>query len=105
MNRPSLGSVVEGHFSGKQGQSFKVSKFEFQAGGRRSMKTRLLWAMGWLVLALAAQAQRAPDPQLMQEINRIPAIDDHTHIPKVVAAGEGDDDYDALPCAPLETTA
>lgn len=69
------------------------------------MKTRLLWAVGWLVLALAAQAQRVPDPQLMQAINRIPAIDDHTHIPKVAAAGEKDDDYDALPCAPLEPTA
>ncbi|HLX76217.1 MAG TPA: hypothetical protein VKR26_15835, partial [Terriglobales bacterium] len=58
-----------------------------------------------IALAVAAWAQTAPDPQLMQEINRIPAIDDHTHIPKVVAAGEKDDDYDALPCAPLEPTA
>jgi len=40
-----------------------------------------------------------------QEINRIAAIDDHTHVPKVVAPGEKDDDYDALPCAPLEPTA
>lgn len=70
------------------------------------MKTRLLWAVGAsLALAWAAQAQKVPDPQLMQEINRIPAIDDHTHIPKVVAPGDKDDDYDALPCAPLEPTA
>ena len=58
-----------------------------------------------MALAMGAWAQTAPDPQLMQEINRIPAIDDHTHIPKVVAAGEKDDDYDALPCVPLEPTA
>jgi predicted TIM-barrel fold metal-dependent hydrolase len=58
-----------------------------------------------IALAVAAWAQTAPDPQLMEEINRIPAIDDHTHIPKVVARGEKDDDYDALPCAPLEPTA
>ncbi len=70
------------------------------------MKTKLLWAVGAsLALALAAQAQKVPDAQLMQEINRIPAIDDHTHIPKVVAPGDKDDDYDALPCAPLEPTA
>ncbi len=70
------------------------------------MKTKLLWAVGAaLMLAMAAQAQKVPDPQLMQEINRIAAIDDHTHIPKVVAAGDKDDDYDALPCAPLEPTA
>jgi predicted TIM-barrel fold metal-dependent hydrolase len=58
-----------------------------------------------MVLGIGARAQTAPDPQLMQEINRIPAIDDHTHIPKVGPAGEKDDDYDALPCAPLEPTA
>ena len=58
-----------------------------------------------MVLAMGAWAQTAPDPQLMQAINRISAIDDHTHIPKVVAPGEKDDDYDALPCAPLEPTA
>jgi predicted TIM-barrel fold metal-dependent hydrolase len=58
-----------------------------------------------IALAVGAWAQTTPDPQLMQEINRIPAIDDHTHIPKVVPPGEKDDDYDALPCAPLEPTA
>lgn len=56
-------------------------------------------------LAMGAWAQTTPDPQLMQEINRIAAIDDHTHLPKVVTVGERDDDYDALPCAPLEPTA
>ncbi|MGE5205359.1 MAG: amidohydrolase family protein, partial [Chlamydiota bacterium] len=70
------------------------------------MKAMALWVVGIAVtLGVAGWAQKTPDPQLMAEINRIPAIDDHTHIPKVVAAGEKDDDYDALPCAPLEPTA
>ena len=70
------------------------------------MKITLLRVLGMgMVLAFPAWAQTAPDPQLMQEINRIAAIDDHTHIPKVVGTGEKDDDYDALPCAPLEPTA
>src|SRR5690348_13023145 len=68
-------------------------------------KLAMMWLATGMALAMSAWAQNAPDPQLMQEINRIPAIDDHTHIPKVVAAGEKDDDYDALPCAPLEPTA
>jgi predicted TIM-barrel fold metal-dependent hydrolase len=69
------------------------------------MRSALLWAVAILELSIAGWAQAAADPQLMQEINRVAAIDDHTHIPKVVAAGEKDDDYDALPCAPLEPTA
>ena len=67
-------------------------------------KLAMMWVATGMALAMSAWAQNAPDPQLMQEINRIPAIDDHTHVPKVVA-GEKDDDYDALPCAPLEPTA
>jgi uncharacterized protein len=70
------------------------------------MKPKLLAVMGaGILLAVTGRAQTAPDPQLMQEINHIAAIDDHTHIPKLVAPGEKDDDYDALPCAPLEPTA
>lgn len=70
------------------------------------MKKSVLWVLGVTIgMATAAWAQTTPDPQLMQEINRIAAIDDHTHVPKVVASGEKDDDYDALPCSPLEPTA
>ncbi|HKW27007.1 MAG TPA: amidohydrolase family protein [Terriglobales bacterium] len=68
-------------------------------------KTAIALMATGMAVAIGAWAQTAPDPQLMREINRIPAIDDHTHIPKVVATGEKDDDYDALPCAPLEPTA
>jgi uncharacterized protein len=52
-----------------------------------------------LPLTLVAQA---PDPQLLAEINKIKAIDNHSHPPKLVAAGEKDDEFDALPCDPLE---
>lgn len=50
------------------------------------------------------RAQTSPDPQIMAEINKTKAFDNHTHVPKVVAANEKDDDFDALPCDPLEPT-
>jgi predicted TIM-barrel fold metal-dependent hydrolase len=51
-----------------------------------------------------ARAQ-SPDPALMAEIRKIRAIDNHSHPPRVVAPGERDDEFDALPCDPLEPTA
>src|SRR5215472_2662320 len=56
-----------------------------------------------LALAAIARAQSA-DPALMSEIRKIRAIDNHSHPPRVTAAGETDDEYDALPCDPLEPT-
>src|SRR5437764_9710892 len=53
-----------------------------------------------LLLHLAA-AQTA-DPQLLADINKIKAIDNHSHPPQVVRPGEKDDEFDALPCDPLE---
>ena len=53
------------------------------------------------VLAGLLRAQTA-DPQLLAEINKIKVIDNHSHPPKLVAPGEKDDDFDALPCDPLE---
>lgn len=44
------------------------------------------------------------DPSLLLEIHRIKAIDNHSHPPRVVAPGETDDEFDALPCYPLEPT-
>lgn len=55
-----------------------------------------------LLCALAAAAQNAPDPALLAEIQKIPAIDNHTHVMKVTAAGEKDTEFDALPCDTLE---
>src|SRR5947208_3019014 len=63
--------------------------------------TRLIVPLLPVVLMLAASAQTA-DPQLLAEINKIKAIDNHSHPPKVVSPGEKDDDFDALPCDPLE---
>jgi uncharacterized protein len=54
------------------------------------------------LIVIALGRAQTPDPQLLAQINQIKAIDNHSHPPKVVAAGEKDDDYDALPCDPLE---
>ena len=60
-----------------------------------------------LVLSLSASrvmCQTSPDPQILAEINKTRAVDNHTHVPKVVGPGEKDDDFDALPCDPLQPT-
>lgn len=54
------------------------------------------------LILLALAGAQSPDPQLLAEISKIKAIDNHSHPPKVVAPGEKDDDFDALPCDPLE---
>ncbi len=64
---------------------------------------RLLVALFLLLAFRLLRAQNA-DPQLLVEINKIKAIDNHSHPPKVVSPGEKDDDFDALPCDPLEPT-
>src|SRR6476661_10229853 len=51
-------------------------------------------------ISLSSHAQKA-DPQLLAEIQKIKAIDNHSHPPKLVAPGEKDDDFDALPCDPI----
>src|SRR4029077_12567385 len=61
------------------------------------MKTILLVVFAFLLTTMTT-AQTAPDPQLLAEISKIKAVDNHTHVPKVVGPGEKDDDYDALPC-------
>ncbi len=58
----------------------------------------------FLVLSISASSQISLDPQIMAEVNQIRAVDNHTHVPKVVGTGEKDDDFDALPCDPLEPT-
>ena len=59
----------------------------------------------WCLAGVVHAQTRAIDPALMTEIRRIRAIDNHSHPPKLVAAGEKDDEFDALPCDPLEPTA
>ena len=55
-----------------------------------------------LLLTVQLTGAQTPDPQLLAAINKIKAIDNHSHPPKLVGAGEKDDDFDALPCDPLE---
>ena len=62
-------------------------------------KVSILFCLSAAAIAVRAQS---PDPQLLAAINKIKAIDNHSHPPKVVAPGEKDDDFDALPCDPLE---
>src|SRR5215467_12506821 len=63
-------------------------------------------AVVWLSLLLLGQDnhQLMPDPGLLDEINHLPAIDNHSHPPALGDAGQKDDDFDALPCDPLEPT-
>jgi hypothetical protein len=70
------------------------------------MRPRLfaLSVVGATLALRAAAAQRA-DPTLLTAIRGIKVIDNHSHPPALVAAGQKDDDFDALPCDPLEPTA
>ena len=64
------------------------------------------WLAGIAILLVTAAwtGAQTPDPSLMLEIRKIRAIDNHSHPPRVVAQGERDDEFDALPCDPLEPT-
>lgn len=58
-----------------------------------------------ICLTTIARAQAsASDPALLAAIRHIRAIDNHAHPPKLVRQGEKDDEFDALPCDPLEPT-
>src|ERR1051326_9233590 len=57
--------------------------------------------LAFIFLASTLRAQTA-DPQLLAEIQKIKAIDNHSHPPKLVSPGEKDDEFCALPCDPLE---
>jgi predicted TIM-barrel fold metal-dependent hydrolase len=53
----------------------------------------------WFLFAFMHKpgAQTTADPVLLTEIARIKAIDNHSHVMRVVGAGEEDREYDALP--------
>src|SRR6185503_11815600 len=68
---------------------------------KSSMVKRTAAILAFIILASILRAQTA-DPQLLAEINKIKAIDNHSHPPKLVSQGEKDDEFDALPCDPLE---
>jgi hypothetical protein len=56
------------------------------------------------LLALGRAGAQQPDPGLVSTIRGIRAIDNHSHPPALTATGQKDDDFDALPCDPLEPT-
>jgi hypothetical protein len=69
------------------------------------MKRRILARASCALYALALIASplhaQSADPSLVAEINRIKAIDNHSHVPKVVGENEKpDEEFDALPCPP-----
>jgi predicted TIM-barrel fold metal-dependent hydrolase len=71
------------------------------------MKKRNLIVPLWLILVIAVPhpqaAQATADPQLLAEIAKIKAIDNHAHPLRYVAEGEKpDDEYDALPLEGLQ---
>jgi len=53
---------------------------------------------------IAQDSAPAADPALLAEIRQTMLIDNHAHPPALVNPGEKDDDFDALPCDPLEPT-
>ena len=53
---------------------------------------------------IAQNNSAAADPALLTEIRQIKLTDNHAHPPALVNPGEKDDDFDALPCDPLEPT-
>ena len=57
-----------------------------------------------VLIGFSGVSTQQPDPALLTAIRGIRAIDNHSHPPALVAAGQKDDDFDALPCDPLEPT-
>ena len=59
------------------------------------------FGLRWASVALA----QTPDPAILRAVRGIRAIDNHSHPPALVPAGKRDEEFDALPCDPLEPTA
>ena len=67
------------------------------------IKTLLVLIAFICISPINIQAQAPPDPQLLAEINKIKAIDNHAHPLRYVGEGEKpDDEYDALPLEAIE---
>ena len=68
-------------------------------------RTLVFLSLCGLLFSFAARqagAQAAADPALLAEINKIKAVDNHTHVTRVLGLGEEDHEYDALPFELLE---
>ena len=57
-----------------------------------------------LAIALGRSGAQQPDPGLLSAIRAIKAIENQSHPPSLTSPGQKDDDFDALPCDPLEPT-
>jgi uncharacterized protein len=69
-----------------------------------ALMTRLKVAfIGLFAIGRTIAAQQI-DPAIMATIRGIRAIDNHSHPPALTSPGRKDDDFDALPCDPLEPT-
>jgi uncharacterized protein len=67
------------------------------------MKALLALLAAVMISTTLSYAQTKADPQLLAEISRIKAIDNHAHPLKLTAAGEKpDDEFDALPLEALD---
>lgn len=64
----------------------------------------LVAALFVLMFNSSASLAQRPDPELLAYIKSIRATDNHAHPPALPINGQPDDEYDALPCAPLEPT-
>jgi hypothetical protein len=65
----------------------------------------LVFSLFLIGVPLVAQnSATEADPALLTEIHQIRLIDNHAHPPALVNRGDKDDDFDALPCDPLEPT-
>jgi predicted TIM-barrel fold metal-dependent hydrolase len=67
---------------------------------------KIAWLFSVVIATkLLGYAQVTPDPDLLAAIEKIKAVDNHTHVVKVVSPGEQDRDFDALPCDVIEAGA
>src|SRR4029079_17834634 len=87
-------------------RSYRMSHTAIAAIRHGSHFPRMKGFLTTLALIAAAQsvAAQRTDASLATAIRAIRAIDNHAHPPALVAAGQKDDDFDALPCDPLEPT-
>src|SRR4051812_47439141 len=68
------------------------------------MISRIVIIAAVLASFALAQSPRTPDPRTVDpaiaaEVARIRTVDNHAHTPKLLAAGEKDEEWDALPCS------
>src|SRR5690349_2959530 len=75
----------------------RMASFEVLCMNRYIHALLLLCTFGYAAKQPLA-AQTEPDPYILSEINKIKAVDNHTHVPKLVGPNEKDAEYDALPC-------